>query len=180
MLHIPSCWGLGQLSGVLLNQHPSETYLYIYCYVTMSFYIRKFGNYDVSVYIDEIVLYVHWYSLIFRICSGRSHNLYQELAKQHGKYGNEVGELISRTKAPIGIQWFLIDVWCFFWWGSDDCVNLDGDVFRKMLVCRHQLTVDPMRLLGMWLGPQFAKRCSPRIWSWKNMGSASEMVDDGW
>ena len=39
--------------------------------------------------------------------------------------------------------------------GSDDCVNLDGDVFRKMLICRHQLTVDPMRLLGMWLGPQW-------------------------
>ena len=26
----------------------------------------------------------------------------QELAKQYGKYGNEVGELVSRTKARVG------------------------------------------------------------------------------
>jgi hypothetical protein len=171
MVHIPSCWGLRQLSGGLLN-HPSETYLYIYCYVTMSFYIHKVG----MMFLFRWICFI--YSLIFRICSCRSHNLYQELAKQHGKYGNEVAELISRTKAPIGIRWFLVDFWCFLmgirwlcesWWGRfQKDVDLSAPTNSGSYEVTWYVAWAPM-----------AKRCSPRIWSWKNIGSASEMVNVG-
>lgn len=103
--------------------------------------------------LDEFVLYIHWYSV--SVAAGATtctRSWPSNMASMATKWPSSLAE--RRPLLGSDDFWLIFDV---FWWGSDDCVNLDGDVFRKMLICRHQLTVDPMRLLGMWLGPQWPR-----------------------